>query len=554
MVNTRSSTRNNNRGEDDTSQHSAVPIENVLRPNPITATIDELNKYAGSQIALILRNCLNGLEIWKLFRICFRGWTANTFDMLQSDTELEIRSALENRGLYIDPDASLFDIKNNPFKSWPEDIEKTDECKRAEAIRAEQKALMQIALDQELEHTKMQFQDKLNNLTSQLPLLKEEEPNINNPVNIENVDTPDVNLNYQYQSEKPLNLKTSNQFSDRYEDIRKLEGWRKSESRVNVSAFQPPPVDTTHEPRIQFEKFNKLQTSQLDNSTDYKQKDILNNPNFPSLNAATIASIENYVTSGNSREIMAIQKLYSQASLLKQKYSGKKDVFQYKFEMFLENCRNADVPKSGLKSAFQYMLADSALGFYFSNKKTFLRPDYDLAQICQAFRENYEGQQYRVEMHAEWESISLPLFISKNPDKPLGESFELMIDRLRLVQHALEPSLQSPDYFRTKLLMAVRRISVCNWARQKPSESLNGLLSDLRSSITMHEIDSINTQNNVLMIDRKYQGQSRNFNQSKENSRVSRRPRDNMRSSINDQENIRSGKRCWVCGKRTKSY
>ncbi|KAI6245941.1 hypothetical protein HI914_05958 [Erysiphe necator] len=67
--------------------------------------------------------------------------------MLQSDTELEIRSALENRGLYIDPDASLFDIKNNPFKSWPEDIEKTDECKRAEAIRAEQKALMQIALD-----------------------------------------------------------------------------------------------------------------------------------------------------------------------------------------------------------------------------------------------------------------------------------------------------------------------------------------------------------------------------------------------------------------------
>ncbi|RKF77018.1 hypothetical protein GcM3_075033, partial [Golovinomyces cichoracearum] len=70
--------------------------------------------------------------------------------------------------------------------------------------------------------------------------------------------------------------------------------------------------------------------------------------------------ISKYNPYGYSKELSNIKKLYDNET----KYSGNGDTFDYKFDIFLRNCENADVSASALEIAFPIMLREEAFDYY----------------------------------------------------------------------------------------------------------------------------------------------------------------------------------------------
>ncbi|RKF64812.1 hypothetical protein OnM2_016072 [Erysiphe neolycopersici] len=111
------------------------------------------------------------------------------------------------------------------------------------------------------------------------------------------------------------------------------------------------------------------------------------------------------------------------------------------------------------------------------------------------------------------------LFVVKqNPDKFLQSCFEILLKELRLTQRALSSEFRSEKCLRDKLIYACSDIEACAYACLKPSSSLEGLCSDLRSSIiSFTRIRKTNTQSSsdqVFYTDRIYRFQNENQNRS----------------------------------------
>ena len=218
-----------------------------------------------------------------------------------------------------------------------------------------------------------------------------------------------------------------------------------------------------------------------------------------------------YQTQNFSKEFTALGKLCEQEF----KYSGKIDVFTFKFKVFLDNCSKAGVPQEGLSTAITFMLKDEALDFYHANVSSF--STMSIEDISTAFLSYFEGREHKIALTQAWEALTLQSIMNSHSDKAIGECLDILLHRLRTMQYGLDSNLQTESFLYVKLISACENISACDFACQKPSPTLPGLVSDLRASIGSYDRKQAKAGTTEAMYtDRKYFGQNRRGNDNRQ--------------------------------------
>jgi hypothetical protein len=169
------------------------------------------------------------------------------------------------------------------------------------------------------------------------------------------------------------------------------------------------------------------------------------------------------------------------------KYSGQKDNFDFKFEVFQTYCVQAGVPEAAYAIAINIMLNDQDLKYYFTHLK-----NEPVESICVGLKSNFEGDEYKRDILDEWNGIKL----TDGTERAL----DALIDRMWHLQRGLHKDLRNDTTFYNKLLTACRKIPACKPAVYRPASTLAGLISDLRSAIATYGTEMTDT----FFTDRRY--------------------------------------------------
>ena len=217
-----------------------------------------------------------------------------------------------------------------------------------------------------------------------------------------------------------------------------------------------------------------------------------------------------------------------------QKYSGVDDSFDFKLTIFHDICNRSGLPPDGYMTAFPTMLKGLAQAHYYNcslSSKSF-------DDACAHMRNFFEGPEYYRKNLTEWNAITLQGFINENPEKSVGQCFQLLIDKLCKQQKAIDIELRTPRILTNKVVTACQGVPACRIAISNPSENLATLINQIQSSIVVWEKEnpgSATTQ--TFFTDRRY-----HRNQGRE-----RRP-DSNRSDRNHGRDTPKA-HCWVCQK-----
>jgi hypothetical protein len=135
--------------------------------------------------------------------------------------------------------------------------------------------------------------------------------------------------------------------------------------------------------------------------------------------------------------------------------------------------------------------------------------------------------------------------MSFNENKSMNECLQLLIKDLRHLQHDLEWTLRIDDFIHNKLINACQKISACQYACFKSSDTLTELINDLKSSIIIyqkaHFIEFSFFIEFIFFIDRRYH---RNFS-----LRISQNRAYQNRRYQDRRNQDRTRKVCFVCQK-----
>ncbi|RKF64337.1 hypothetical protein GcM3_133029, partial [Golovinomyces cichoracearum] len=253
--------------------------------------------------------------------------------------------------------------------------------------------------------------------------------------------------------------------------------------------------------------------------------------------------ISRYHPHGFSRELSTLAKLYNDCS----KYSGNGDSFDYKFDIFLRQCENADIPRNGLKNAFPIMLKEDALYYYYNSLGS--EQKFSLESMCKIFKDKFEGVEHKKALLDNWNKFNFETIKNRkeNTGKNMIECVRILPRELRTMQHGLDINLRNDAFIHNKIVTACENQSAFKTVCERPSPTLAGLLSDLRSAAAVHDrINNITiNESSTLFTDRRYhQGQQRYpFN------RENNMKQFQFKSSISGKSGIKPGKRCIVCKK-----
>jgi len=166
------------------------------------------------------------------------------------------------------------------------------------------------------------------------------------------------------------------------------------------------------------------------------------------------------------------------------KYTGSmSDNLERKLKIFNERCEQCGLPETEKLRAFSLMLSDSALQYYFDHIKNIV-PTYELT--LEKVRKRFITEERTLTLTTEWETVSLKKYISSNPDKSVKECLELMVARLQELQLCLPVPYHQDIIMKTKLLTACEGIEETRLARQKVATDVEGVISDLFTSIATY--------------------------------------------------------------------
>ncbi|POS82020.1 hypothetical protein EPUL_006464, partial [Erysiphe pulchra] len=182
--------------------------------------------------------------------------------------------------------------------------------------------------------------------------------------------------------------------------------------------------------------------------------------------------ISRYNPHGYSRELATLNKLYD----IENKYSGNGDAFDYKFDIFLRNCENADFPALALKIAFPIMLKDEALD-YFHNFYSDWK-NMNLEELCSEIKRNFEGIEYKRSLLTNWNKLSFETIVNdqKNNGKTTSECLRILVQKLRTMQHGLDESLRNDAFIHNKIVTSCERQAAFKNVCERPSHTIGGLL------------------------------------------------------------------------------
>ncbi len=180
------------------------------------------------------------------------------------------------------------------------------------------------------------------------------------------------------------------------------------------------------------------------------------------------------------RELVNLVKLYSDDA----KYDGENDNFSFKLIMFNNMCDRVDVCLEIKMKVFSIMLKNSPLNYYYLNMTS---NDHSITfnDVCISMMNYFEDAEYKRSILNKWNNLTLNSVMSKaeNKEKSLNECFQLLIQEIRHLQHDLESTLRIDNFIHNKLINACSKVSACQYACFKPSETLTELINDLKSSI-----------------------------------------------------------------------
>ncbi|RKF83241.1 hypothetical protein GcM3_015039 [Golovinomyces cichoracearum] len=158
-----------------------------------------------------------------------------------------------------------------------------------------------------------------------------------------------------------------------------------------------------------------------------------------------------------SYQLGNLSKLYNEDM----KYNGEEANFDFKLTIFLNTCQRASLQENNILVVFPIML--------------------------KAFRDHFEGEELRRNVLDEWNSLTLQQTKNMNTEKSFQACFDLMLQRIRALQHGLRKELRNDYFLHNEIITACKSIEACSYACFKPSESVTGLINDIRSSISTWE-------------------------------------------------------------------
>ena len=173
-------------------------------------------------------------------------------------------------------------------------------------------------------------------------------------------------------------------------------------------------------------------------------------------------------------------------------------------------------------------------------------------QICNMIVIYFEEVEYRRIILNKWNVITFASIMKKveNEKKSLNDCFQLFIQNLKHLQHELAMNFQNDDFFHNKFITACRDMLVCRFACYKPSDTVVGLINDIRSFIlTFNKIH----QTETFFTDRRFHGSKRSHNDNRNTSRFRYQFRYQSGYQLRSQGRYgrydRTKKACFVCKK-----
>ena len=145
--------------------------------------------------------------------------------------------------------------------------------------------------------------------------------------------------------------------------------------------------------------------------------------------------IQNKPTSkGYRQELNIIIKIY----IKKSKYRGNKNSFNFKLAIFYNICRYTNILYKAKAKAFPIMLKGLVLNFFYLNNTI---NKLSFQDICNAIQTYFKGLEYKRGVLAYWNAILLKSIIDKSKRKLIANYLQLLLNKLRHLQHGLEINL-----------------------------------------------------------------------------------------------------------------
>ncbi len=226
--------------------------------------------------------------------------------------------------------------------------------------------------------------------------------------------------------------------------------------------------------------------------------------------------------------------------------------------MFNDMCERIDVSFEAKLKAFFTMLKKLALNYYYANM-TSKNKNHSIPfdDVCVSMMNYFEDVEYKKSILNKWNDLSLKSVMNRaeNEEKSMNECLQLLIKKLRHLQHDLESILRIDDFIHNKLVNACQKISAYQYACFKLSDNLTELINDLKSSIIIyqeaHFIEFSFLIEFIFFIDRRYHHNFQfriNQNRREYQNREQNREYQN-RKYQNRRNQDRTKKVCFVCQK-----
>ena len=207
---------------------------------------------------------------------------------------------------------------------------------------------------------------------------------------------------------------------------------------------------------------------------------------------------------GNTRNLSALFKAYHGE---KDKYTGyPKDNFDRKYDLFCERCEQVGISGEDRMKAVSIMLCGNAIQFYLKNVKGH---HHTFAECVNAIKSRFVTKESSRSLLREWDTLTLNKVMEDNTEKSATDCLELLVTRLQEIQSSLPTDYHSDIILSNKLLNAISDVEACRLAYQKPADTLQGIISDLHSSLATFYAKNINATSNAFFIDRKFHNRSK---------------------------------------------
>ncbi|POS83537.1 hypothetical protein EPUL_005409 [Erysiphe pulchra] len=194
------------------------------------------------------------------------------------------------------------------------------------------------------------------------------------------------------------------------------------------------------------------------------------------------------------------------------KYSGEtSDNFDDKFNIFMDYCTRFGISSQALHNAFPCMLKGMALTFYYNKCR-----GKSIENLQILMKLNFEGPEYQRYNLKRWMNYELTFqnIIDSNPDKNPMEQVKILTITLDKMQKTLSSEWQSEAVMHNKIVSACKDIEACKMACYRPSQTIAGLILDLKSGVEIHNkplgtsstaiYHSNPSNNNAYFTDRRY--------------------------------------------------